>query len=119
MNDLGLTHEAVVSDPTGRAQFLIFHNYRREDIKQHAKELSLHQVRLSKEIDRLKQARPFPAAEALDPAMSTTDPALHLSCQCVVILEMELERIKDALAVASRWDLLLATRTNLARVDAM
>jgi hypothetical protein len=116
MSDLGLTHDAMQAD---RDQFLIFHNFRREDIQQHAKKLSLHQVRLSKEIDRLKQARPFPAAEALDPAMSTTDPALHLSCQCVVILEMELERIKDALAVASRWDLLLATRTNLARVDAM
>jgi hypothetical protein len=121
INDLGLALEANdVVNQAGRVQFLIFDNYHREDIQQHAKELRLHQDRLSKEIDRLKQARPFPAAEALDPAMSTTDPVLHLSCQCVAILEMELERINDALAVTRRWDLLLATRTNLARcVNAM
>jgi hypothetical protein len=74
-------------------------------------ELKRHKAFLEKEVDRLENnTHPFPAAEALDPALLTIDPVLNLTCRSVRILNTEIERIDGALHIGARWRYLLATR---------
>lgn len=73
-------------------------------------ELRQHRAALQQQVHRLLNTPPFPAAEALDPALRQTDPILTLTSNCVGIIEAEIEKLDTALAVAARWHFLVATR---------
>jgi hypothetical protein len=72
--------------------------------------LQQHRATLQQEVDRLMNTPPFPAAEPLDPALLQSDPVMNLTSNCLGILQTEIERIDNALSVASRWNFLVSTR---------